>query len=62
MLEEPSELDMAQLKADMRTLYRHVGFGGSLQVLYEMMLGARTLAEIIDEEKRNEDVKDGKGA
>lgn len=48
---KPSELDMAQLKFEFRTLYSHIGFEGSLQVLYEMMLSANTLAEVIDEER-----------
>jgi hypothetical protein len=44
---EPSELDIAQLRHEMRELYKHVGFEGSLQVLYEMMIGARVMSEII---------------
>jgi hypothetical protein len=47
---EPSELDLAQLRHEMRKLYQHVGYGGSLQVLYEMMKGAEVLATIIMEE------------
>lgn len=45
---------MAQLRHEMRELYGHIGFEGSLQVFYEMMLGAQTMAEIIIEEKRKE--------
>lgn len=48
---EPSELDLAQLKFEMRQLYGHIGFEGCLQVLYEMIVGCNTLAEIIAEEK-----------
>lgn len=48
---EPSQLDLAQLKYEMRVMYKHLGFGGSMQVLYEMIVGANTLAEIIAEEK-----------
>jgi hypothetical protein len=48
---DPSELDIAQLKFEMRQMYGHLGFEGSLQVLYEMLLGANTLAEVIMEER-----------
>ncbi len=48
---EPSELDLAQLKFEMRKMYGSIGFAGSLQVIYEMMLGARLLAEVIIEER-----------
>lgn len=48
---DPSELDIAQLRFEMRRLYTHVGFEGCLQVLYEMMIGARILSEIIVEER-----------
>lgn len=51
---EPSELDIAQLKFEMRTMYKHLGYNGSLQVLYEMIVGANTLAEIIAEERTKE--------
>jgi len=50
-MNEPSELDIAQLRVEMRTLYSHIGFIGSLQVLYEIMYSARVLAEVILEEK-----------
>lgn len=52
---DPSELDLAQLKYEMRQMYAHIGFEGSLQALYEMMYGARVLAEVIMEER----AKDG---
>jgi hypothetical protein len=50
-MNEPSELDIAQLKFEMRQMYAHVGFAGALQALYEMMYGARVLAEVIMEER-----------
>lgn len=53
---EPSELDIAQIKHDMRTMYKHVGFDGALQVLYEMMYASRVLAEIIMEERSKDEV------
>jgi hypothetical protein len=46
----PSELDLAQLKYEMRQLYGHVGRTGALQVLYEMLVGANVMAEVIWEE------------
>ena len=46
----PSELDLAQLKFEMRQMYGHLGFEASMQVLYEMIVGANTLAEVIAEE------------
>jgi len=52
-MKEPSELDIAQLKFEMRRMYGHLGFKGSLQVLMEMMVGARVLAEVIAEERSN---------
>lgn len=51
---EPTELDLAQLRHEMRELYGHVGFEGSLQVLYEMIVGANVFAEIIAEEHAKE--------
>lgn len=51
---EPSELDLAQLKFEMRTLYNHLGFERSMQVLYEMIVGCNVLSEVILEEKQKE--------
>ena len=51
---EPSPLDLAQLRFEFRQLYKHVGFDGALQVLYEMMLGVKIMAEIITEERYKE--------
>ena len=51
---EPSELDMAQLRHEMRRLYQHIGYEGSLQALYEMMIGANVFATIIMEEWQKE--------
>lgn len=49
-----TELDMAQLKFEMRTMYKHVGFWKCMQILSDMLIGARTLAEIMVEERRKE--------
>lgn len=53
-MSEPSELDIAQLKHEMRKLYRNVGFDVAVRILAEMMIGARVLAEVIVEEKAEE--------
>jgi len=52
---EPSELDLAQLRFEMRKLYSHVGMEGAFQVLYEMMVGARIMAEVIAEERAKDE-------
>jgi len=54
-MKEPSELDIAQLRFEMRQMYGHLGLEGSLQVLYEMMVGAKVLAEVITEERSKND-------
>lgn len=51
---QPSELDLAQLKYEMRELYKHVGYWGCVQVLGEMLIGARTLSEVMAEEAKKE--------
>ncbi len=48
---KPSELDKAGLKYEMRQLYGNLGFEASLQVLFEMLIGASLLAEVIVEER-----------
>jgi hypothetical protein len=50
-MHNPSDLDLAQLKYEMRTMYGHLGTEGSLQVLYEMLVSANVLAEVIFEER-----------
>ena len=50
-MNEPTQLDIAQLKFEMRTMYRHIGRLGALQVVYEMMMGANILMEVIAEEQ-----------
>jgi hypothetical protein len=51
---QPSELDRAQLKFEMRQLYRNLGFETSLQILCEMVIGAEILSEVIVEERKKE--------
>jgi hypothetical protein len=56
---EPSVLDIAQLKQEMRTMHKHIGRLGALQVLYEMLFAANILMEVIAEEQY-EDEKESK--
>jgi hypothetical protein len=51
---KPSELQMAQLRHEFRELYGHIGYDGSLQVLYEMLIGAESFALVITEEWQKE--------
>lgn len=50
----PSELDIAELRFEMRELYKHIGFWACVQVLGEMLIGARVLSEIMVEESQKE--------
>lgn len=50
----PSELDIAQLKFEMRQMYRHVGFWGCLAIFTDMIIGARVLGEVMVEESQKE--------
>lgn len=53
-----NELDMAELKVQMRQMYREIGYKGSLQALYEILLSGQVLVDVLIEEMR----KGGKGA
>ncbi len=44
-------LDEAQMKHEMREMYKAVGYIESLQCLYEILMSAAILAEVLDEEK-----------
>jgi hypothetical protein len=50
-MNDPSRLDLVQLKQEMRQLYQNIGDDGALQVLYEMVIGANILIEVISEER-----------
>lgn len=54
MMNKRSELDIAQLKHEMRQMYKQIGFWGSMQVLTDMMIGMRVLGEVMVEESRKE--------
>jgi hypothetical protein len=49
---EPSKIDIAELKSEMQRLYRDAGDTAALQALYEILLGANLLAEVIAEERQ----------
>lgn len=49
-----SELDIAQLKFEMRQMYKHVGFWGCLDIFTDMIIGARVLGEVMLEERQKE--------
>lgn len=49
-----SELDIAQLKFEMRQMYRQVGFWGCLAIFTDMIVGARVLGEVMVEESQKE--------
>lgn len=51
---EPSQLDLAQMKFEMRQMYGHIGYDGSMQVVYEMVIGANLLLEVMMEERQKE--------
>ena len=48
-MNKPTELDRAQLKNDFKNMYKEIGFGGSLQVLYELLISAEILSEVLAE-------------
>jgi hypothetical protein len=56
-----NELDFAALRLDFRRLYRELGYEESLVVLYELLKSTEILAEIITEERRNEEREDKEG-
>lgn len=53
MLNIPGPLDEAQMRQEFRRLYREIGDTGCIQVLYEMLMAARWLSEIMLEERNN---------
>lgn len=49
-----NELNEAEIRLEMRRLYKEIGFSESLQCLYEILVSAAILAEIIHEEREEE--------
>lgn len=54
-MKEVNELDKAELKHEFRQLYNQVGYEGCIQCLYEILLSANVLAELMIEERAKED-------
>lgn len=53
-MKEISELDKAALKHDFRMLYKDIGRIESFQVLYELLVSANILLDVIQEETKAE--------
>jgi hypothetical protein len=51
---EPKPWDEAELKSDMRKMYKDIGYAGSLQCLYEILMSAKYLSEVMTEELQRE--------
>lgn len=49
-----NELDKAQLRHEMRSLYKEVGMQGALECLYEILASGIILLEVIKEEYEKE--------
>jgi len=49
-----NELALAELRHDMRLMYKQIGVVGAFQVLYELLMSAQILMEVIVEELTNE--------
>lgn len=49
-MQMPSPLDEAELKLEFRRLYAKIGTIGCLQVMYEFLISAKWLGEVIMEE------------
>jgi uncharacterized membrane-anchored protein YhcB (DUF1043 family) len=54
MLQLPGPADEAQMRQEFRQLYRHVGYAGCMQVLFEFLKAGEWLSEIMLEEKAKE--------
>jgi len=50
----PTLLDEAELKLEFRKIYGDVGYVGCLQVLYEFLVSANWLADVMREERAKE--------
>ena len=49
-MKEINQLDLAGLRHDMRNTYKQIGYAGSLQVVYELVVAANTMLEVMHEE------------
>lgn len=53
-LQYPGPADEAQMRQELRRLYREVGYDGCLQVLFEILKSGEWLSEIMLEERQKE--------
>lgn len=53
-MKKPTELDLAELKHDFRSMYKNIGLEGCLQVVYEFAISMDLLLTVIQEELKNE--------
>lgn len=51
-MKEITVLDEAQLRAEFKATYRDIGLAGCMQVLYELIISANILVEIMLEESK----------
>lgn len=51
-MKKVSELDVAQLKQDFKNMYNNIGETECYQVLYEILLSANILAEVLIDIKK----------
>lgn len=54
-----NELEKAEIRLEMRNIYKDVGFTESLQVLLELIVSASIMAEVINEERQLEKDEEG---
>lgn len=54
-IEPINPIDEAQMKHELRELYKDVGEIGATQALYEMLVTANMLCEVILEEREHEE-------
>lgn len=49
-MNEVNELDLAELRVQMRQMYRQIGFAGAMRCLHEILISGQVLIEVILEE------------
>lgn len=50
-----NQLDEAELRLEMRNIYKELGYTEALSCLLELLLSATILCEVIDEERKREE-------
>lgn len=54
MIQQVNELDLAELRLEMRQIVTDKGYDAAMQALYEIIMAGKTLSEVILEEvKKN---------